>query len=71
MVRLHEKAAQPLLTTNGFGKIKAVKNGKFFFGMKDGNVVESSFVYLHGQLNIEDVILNIRLLQYSILNITY
>jgi hypothetical protein len=64
MVRLHEKTAQPFFTANGLRKIEPVKNREFFFGMKNGNIVEGDFVYLHWQLNIEDVILNIRLLQY-------
>jgi hypothetical protein len=47
MMRLHKEPSQPLFTPNGLGKIEPVKDRKLFFGMKDGNVVEGDFVYLH------------------------
>jgi hypothetical protein len=47
MVGLCKKPAQPFFAPDGFGKVEFMKNGIFFFLVKDGNVVERDFVYLH------------------------
>jgi hypothetical protein len=47
MVGFHKKAAQPFLSPHSFGKVEAMKNGKLFLRMKDGNIVEGDLIYLH------------------------
>jgi hypothetical protein len=49
MVWLQEKAPKPLLPSYCLGKIEPVKNGKFFFGMKNRDIIKSDFIYLHWQ----------------------
>ena len=47
VMRFGKKTAQPFLAANGSGKIQFVKNRKFFFLVKNGNIVEGGFIYLH------------------------
>ena len=40
IMRFCKKFAQPVFATNGAGKVEFVKNGKFFFFVKDRYVAE-------------------------------
>jgi hypothetical protein len=46
-MRLGKKSQQPCSTTSSSGKIQFMKNGKFLFRVKDGNIAECGFISLH------------------------
>jgi hypothetical protein len=49
MVGFREKTAQPFLTPYRFCKIEFVKYRIFFFLVKNRDIVEGDFVYLHSE----------------------
>ena len=52
-VRFRKKSFQPLLAADCSCEIQFVKNRKFFFGVKDGNIAECGFVNLHNEQNAD------------------